>query len=137
MLYVISSYTATQTTGKTISKDDAVRRPAETVFDAIRIVEKGHFHLTEAFFWLQLVTYHIAVMKRTLKAIKGGAPAYAVAKPSFDFFQRQEHCSELQNVDLIFAYYSREAVYNDDTARIQFVPPDRRVLPSALVAWQR
>lgn len=118
----------------------ASRRPTDKVLDLLRSIEKGGFNLTEDYFWLQMVSYHIAVAKKELRTAspvsvgsnaaggEGGTSLLSLSL-SFDEFSRRPVCQGLRNSLLIDKYYSRRLLESSD-AQTSFQLPDLKQLPS-------
>jgi signal recognition particle receptor subunit beta len=106
------------------------RRNTDKVLDCLRSVEKGGFHMTESYFWVQMVSYHIALMQKEMNAPAHQANAVAVADiPAFDTFYRRPICQSLRNALLVDKHYSRKLIDSEEAAQ-GFVLPDLKPLPS-------
>ena len=76
-------------------------KSVDGVLEVLQSIEKSGFHLTLNYFWIQMVTYHIAVEEREQKIAAGNGDA-KVAASVFSFFQPPSHTGafglqELQN----------------------------------------
>ena len=119
----------------------ATTRNAVAVLDVLSRIEKGSHHVTVAYFWLQMVTYHVALMNRDAASgvfifpgRSGAATAAGVdadASISFDVFFRRPHSQPLRNELLIDKYYSRRLIDSADAAE-SFCLPDLKQLPSTV-----
>jgi signal recognition particle receptor subunit beta len=106
------------------------RRNTDKVLDSLRSVEKGGFHMTESYFWLQMVSYQIALMHKEMNIPAHQANVIPVADiPSFDTFYRRPICQSLRNALLVDKHYSRKLIDSDEAFH-GFVLPDLKPLPS-------
>ena len=133
------------------------RRNTDAVLTALQDVEKDGFHLTAAYFWLQMVSYHLAVMQKEQReqraasiaevaVAEAGSPTVTstsstAASPSiqapasssnvvpFDMFFRRPLCQPLRNSQLIEKYYTRKVI-DSPSARDQYTLPDLKKLPT-------
>ena len=76
-------------------------KSVDGVLEVLQSIEKSGFHLTLNYFWIQMVTYHIAVEEREQKTAAGSGDAKVVASV-FSFSQQPTHTGafglqELQN----------------------------------------
>ena len=98
--------------------------------DALRSVEKGAFHMTINYFWIQMVKYCIAVVQQRLrKSNKDVAPSVNSSMMVFDEWYRQPECQRLRNQLLHGKYYTARAL-DAPRAAVEFVLPDLKTLPS-------
>lgn len=107
------------------------------VLHGLQEIEKSNFHVTESYFWLQMVSYHIALLKKennenptvtTAAGLLGTEPANTL---EFDEFYRRPVCQSLRNSLLVDKYYSPKVI-DSPQAIAEFVLPDLKPLPSVV-----
>jgi hypothetical protein len=107
---------------------------SDRVLSSIRTIEgEEGFHLTLNYFWLQMVTYQVAVMskerdKEISKKKENDAKNEVV---SFDSFFRRPLCQPLRNPLLYEKYYSKQVI-DSESARTEFILPDLKQFPSKI-----
>jgi hypothetical protein len=92
------------------------------ILSILRSIEKEHFHLTINYFWIQMVHYHIALLRKEKKQqlLQKSNAAWSVfysTNPQsldndisivpFEAFYREPKCQKLRNALLYEHYYSR------------------------------
>jgi hypothetical protein len=100
----------------------------DDILNSLEEFERTSTHVTINYFWLQMVTYHMALYaKRVLTAIPGGdsAPEFH----AFADFIRHPLSAPLRNQLLYDNYYSRSAI---DRGNDSFIIPDIKPLPSVV-----
>jgi signal recognition particle receptor subunit beta len=97
------------------------RRPIDEIFETIRVIEKENFHETLNYFWVQQVSYHLALLKK-----RSSHPCR-----DFDEFYRQPECQKLRNSLLSEKYFSR-ALVDSVEARESLRLPDLKQLPNVI-----
>ena len=114
------------------------RRPTDLVLETLAGLEKDNHHVTESYFWLQMLSYHLAVVKKEQVAVAVAAGSTTPSRTSalrlltpitFDDFFRRPLCQPLRNSMLIDKYYSRHAI-DAPEAKTAFTLPDIKQLPN-------
>lgn len=101
------------------------RRPVNEILEMIQKIEKENFHLTLNYFWIQLVSFHVAlIQKKKMQQETGG-----MRRQEFEEFYRQPDCQKLRNSLLYEKYYSRTLIDSED-AKESFALPDLKQLPN-------
>lgn len=92
------------------------------ILSILRSIEKEHFHLTINYFWIQMMHYHIALLRKDKKQLllqksnAGWSVFYSTNPQSldndisivpFEAFYREPKCQKLRNSLLYEHYYSR------------------------------
>jgi len=127
------------------SSTPTLSRNVDQIFNIIRIVEGDNFHITLNYFWIQMVSYHIAVVrkKRTPVAqhvktdtteLQSGTDVKSTSASFMDFedFYRQPDCQRLRNPLLYEKYYSRSII--DSREAMESVElPNLKQLPSVVM----
>jgi hypothetical protein len=104
------------------------RRPVDEILETLQKIEKENFHLTLNYFWIQLVSFHIALLQKK-KQQQGQESGEKGQQMEFEEFYRQPDCQKLRNSLLYEKYYSR-AVIDSEDAKESFALPDLKQLPS-------
>ena len=110
----------------------------DAVFAGLRTLDGRNFHLTNAYFWVQLVDLALHLPAHVRANVRG--PAADTLKkhadsfepsvrPFVDFLSAHEW---LANDGLVTAFYSRKLMCQTPEAMDEFRLPDLRPLPSVL-----
>jgi serine/threonine protein kinase len=107
-------------------------KTVKEIFTVLRDFQKDAFHMTIAYFWIQLVTYAIEVCKQdVMMAVFNVDNSEArLLQLSFLEFILQPHCTELRDSHLYLRYYTQSGI---DSGKVEFQMPDRQQLPSAVL----
>lgn len=122
-------------------------RNVDQIFDMIKIVEGDNFHITLNYFWIQMVSYHIALIRKKRSQVVPKSKKLEVdttelmpetdekLRPTcvldFEDFYRQPDCQRLRNSLLYEKYYSRSIV--DSRKAMESVElPNLKQLPSVI-----
>jgi hypothetical protein len=97
------------------------RRPIDRIFETIRSIEKENFHETLNYFWVQQVSYHLALLRK-----RSPNPCR-----DFDEFYRQPECQRLRNALLSEKYFSRSLI-DSEAAKESLTLPDLKQLPNLI-----
>lgn len=96
------------------------RQGVQKIFDGIKrfidqspVARKTTFHFTMTYFWIQMIDLAIKSNRKDL---------------SFDQFLQLN--PQLLNGGLFLEYYKKETMLNNPQARIEFIPPDIKPLPT-------
>lgn len=107
-------------------------KSASLITDELARVEGDNAHLTLNYFWLQMVTYYMAVIAKTNTA-SAVATTENVDKRqggyglTFNEFMAQPRCQPLRNQLLYQKYYSRGVI---DRSSTEFALPDLKAFPT-------
>jgi len=102
------------------------RRNTNKILDHLKSIEKANFHVSLSYFWIQMVSYYLAVVS---KGKSKTADRGEVMK--FDDFFMLKECEKLHDSLLYEEYYSRTIIDNLDSMST-FTLPDRKPFPSIL-----
>lgn len=127
------------------------RRGGDVALDGLRALQGSDFHLTICCFWLAILThslasdYHVALfMERSgegrapvghVDTAKRGPGIEVLALPEWRELLGQESYTSVRVRELIadehhfLRYYSKQVVFSG-AAAAEFVPPDKKPLPS-------
>lgn len=118
-----------------------VRRNVDAVFDILKAIEKDNFHLTITYFWIQIISNFIAVIRKrsnqTSAIITSTSTSSSTTSATytndmdFETFYRQPECQKLRNSLLYEKYYSR-SVIDDKSAAVSFRLSDLKYIPSVI-----
>jgi hypothetical protein len=127
LIYVLLTNGDGDQKGSETASQNRHRRPINEILETIQKIEKENFHLTLNYFWIQLVSYHLALLQKKRGAATGAAGGKSALE--FEEFYRQPECQKLRNSLLSEKYYSRSVIDSDD-AKEAFALPDLKQLPS-------
>lgn len=104
---------------------------ASAIIETLAAAEGVDAHLTVNYFWVQMVTYHMAVVAKSASASSSAdaneGDGRAKCGLTFNEFMAQPRCQALREQLLYQKYYSRGVI---DRAAIEFVLPDLKQLPT-------
>lgn len=116
---------------------DPKKRNVEEIFDILRQVEAENFHTSLNYFWVQMVSHSIALVRQKLKEdsekeSSSTSPPTAAVIPAFmdfDVFYRQPDCQRLRNQLLYEKYYGRSTIDSQE-AMESLVLPNLKQFPN-------
>mmetsp|Transcript_20151 Transcript_20151/g.28886 ORF Transcript_20151/g.28886 Transcript_20151/m.28886 type:complete len:554 (+) Transcript_20151:48-1709(+) len=112
------------------------RRNVDKILDHLKSIEKSNSHVSLNYFWIQMVSYYIAVVSKgkskLVHATNLSSSSHTLEEEiTFDVFFELKECDKLHNSLLYEEYYSRSIIDSQDSMN-SFALPDLKPFPSVL-----
>ena len=101
-----------------LSRKSKAKRNTDEIFNYLKKIEKNYFHITINYFWIQLVSYKMALINKSDND-----------NLLFEDFYNKKECKDLKNSLLFEEYYSNAIIDNKESMEL-FQLPDKKKLPS-------
>lgn len=111
------------------STEDSPSNHTEGILKILSSIEKTYFHMTLAYFWMNMVRFCIAVATKDSKSIADSTAAASSKLINFDTFYRLPTSQSLRNDNLYAKYYSKRVLALSEASQ-GFVLPDLKQLPN-------